>query len=747
MDVKEKNGKQARRLRWKAGAGRKRKKLRAPLQWKRIWWWALLLLSMVVVLGGFMLGTVVPKRYDFKAGDVATQSISAPRDVEDTVTTQLWRQNARDGVAEVYKRDESVATRVITNIGSFFLRCRMAAEEVTLWKKNNGETGPVNLSSLDAETSDSIAKTLYDNLWQDEPDLLQLVLNSTPERIGQLSTKVQAQAQAELDNGVTQSQVSDACRGIFTELSMLGFELLEARLGYVAAQQYLTANRMPDPESTELARKKAEESVQPAMFRMGQRIVTEGEVMSQAQIEVLRTLGLLSENGKGDWRLDTGLLLLVVMVVGMIALYIAYFEKDMLSSPSQCVLLCVIITLAMALSFLLMRVSTPLALSGVLIGALLVACLLHSRMAIIVGGMLSILSGLMATGADSLFNADMMVYVAAGLLSSMMGVYVLNKQVQRHKVFESGIGMGVVGSLIYVAAGLMTAGVWQDILIDALTALGAGLISAAFALGTLTVWEAVFDVVTPMKLMDIANPDRPLLKRLVSEAPGTYSHSIAVANLAERACEVIGANALLVRVGAYYHDVGKLRRPIFFVENLLGRENPHDRLTPDISRQVILMHVTDGVALAQKNRLPKVIQDIIQQHHGTTLISYFYYKAKKQAEAKGETVDENLYRYPGPRPQTKEAAILMLADSVEAAVKAMNNPAREQVEERVRAVIRAKMEDNQLVDCHLTLRELEQITVAFMGTLRGFYHERIAYPAGSLPAEEERLEEGEAAST
>ncbi|HHY59606.1 MAG TPA: HDIG domain-containing protein, partial [Clostridia bacterium] len=257
--------------------------------------------------------------------------------------------------------------------------------------------------------------------------------------------------------------------------------------------------------------------------------------------------------------------------------------------------------------------------------------------------------------------------------------------------------------------------------------------------GSLPFLETTFGITTSLRLLEMSNPNQPLLKRLLLEAPGTYHHSILVGNLAEAAADAVRADGLLARVGAYYHDIGKLKRPYFFIENQLTAENPHDKLSPTLSNLIIMAHVKDGLELAKEHQLPKVVTDIIAQHHGTSLISFFYNKAVNQAqEGRHDPVSEDDFRYEGPKPQTKEAAIVMLADSVEAAVRSIqkSNPGR--MEATVRRVIKEKLEDGQLEECELTFKELDIIAQAFVRVLSGFFHSRIEYPEHVLKEIERR---------
>jgi len=254
-----------------------------------------------------------------------------------------------------------------------------------------------------------------------------------------------------------------------------------------------------------------------------------------------------------------------------------------------------------------------------------------------------------------------------------------------------------------------------------------GFICAFFVMATLKVFESLFGVITNFSLLELSDFNHPLLKRMILEAPGTYHHSLVVSNLAETAADAIGANALLTRVGAYYHDVGKMLKPEYFTENQLMGTNKHDNIEPSMSRLVILNHVKEGIELAKKYKLNSSIIDFIPQHHGTSLIYYFYQKSLADAE-NGEKIDEENFRYPGPKPQTRETAITLLADSVEAATRSLDEPNMSKIEQTVKKVVNNKFIDGQLDDCNLTLKEINKISSTFIRILGAMYHSRVKYP-------------------
>jgi putative nucleotidyltransferase with HDIG domain len=257
-----------------------------------------------------------------------------------------------------------------------------------------------------------------------------------------------------------------------------------------------------------------------------------------------------------------------------------------------------------------------------------------------------------------------------------------------------------------------------------------GLLTAVLVIGMMPFFEMTFGILSALKLVELSNPNHPLLRKLLTETPGTYHHSLMVGNLSEAAAEAVGANGLLCRVGSFYHDVGKTKRPSYFIENQNGGVNPHDKLDPKVSASIIIAHARDGAEMLRQFKLPKQIRDIAEQHHGTTFLKFFYYKAAKQAEQQGAPNQwtEDDFRYPGPKAQSKEAAIVGIADSVEAAVRSLDRPTVEQVESIIGKIIKDRLDDQQFNECDLTLREMDKIAQTLKETVIGMFHSRIEYP-------------------
>ncbi len=361
-------------------------------------------------------------------------------------------------------------------------------------------------------------------------------------------------------------------------------------------------------------------------------------------------------------------------------------------------------------------------------GAMLVCLLLDFHLALSFSFIVSLLLGLSFQG-----DPFIPLYYFLGSIVAALSVIQCKK---RTAVLRAGALTALVNSIAIAAIELykgefMTRGLY-DMTAGFLGAIAVAMIVSA----TLPFFEAVFDIATDIKLLELLEPNQPLLKKLVYTSPGTYHHSILIGNLAESAAEAIGENSLLARVGAYYHDVGKIRKPEYFIENQHPRDNKHDRLMPSMSSLIIASHVKDGVEVAREHNLPSVLIDIIHQHHGTSLITYFYMKAKELQP--GAKIAEEDYRYPGPRPSTKVAAIVMLSDAVEAASRTLDDPTPQRIQALTSSVITRIFLDDQLSSCDLTLKNLREISKSFNLTLNGMFHHRIDYPGMELPGDKKR---------
>ncbi len=438
-----------------------------------------------------------------------------------------------------------------------------------------------------------------------------------------------------------------------------------------------------------------------------------------------------------------GWLLLAVLLVGLLLGWIWRFRPQLWHRNSALVL----VSLVLLVSSLLLRLTTDRSVLPYLMptaaAALLLAVLLDAGVGLVMLALLSVLAAAL-TGV-----VEVGAYV---LLGGLAGLIVVRRGERVAQYIQAGIAMALVNAAVVTAFTLLgnrdLAGLVQLWFAAVAAAAGAAILAA----GSFAVLGSLFGITTSYQLLELANPSQPLLRRLLLETPGTYHHSLMVGNLAERAAETVGADPLVVRVAAYYHDIGKLANPSAFIENqATGQENPHDDLPPEQSAAILAAHVANGIDIAYQYRLPKPVISFIPQHHGTSLMSFFYGKACEEAvaasgavpgsppaEAAAEAVDESRFRHRGPKPQSREAAILMMADSVEAAVRSLGSHEEAAIRAMVSRIISERLDDGQFDECDLTLRDLDRIREAFIAQLLGMYHRRIEYPQNKIVEIESR---------
>ncbi len=489
------------------------------------------------------------------------------------------------------------------------------------------------------------------------------------------------------------------------------------------AQGMIVPNSFYNAARTTKERQLAKNAVQPVHWtiREGESILREGDIVTDLALEKLQVLGLL-DTGR-EWEDSVGILLLLLLIVVSLSLYIARSHPLLLYRPRRELLLfLILLTIGVTPRFVLPEHTILPYLFPAAAAAMLVAILLDVQLAVLVSIVAAMIVGFVSDG-----SLELIIYT---LFGSMIGALTLWRMDQLGAFIRATLYVAIVNvtvvlgfrlqSHVYDAVGLIQLlgmGCINAILCSSLTFVAFSLIGR------------VFGITTSLQLLELARPTHPLFRQLLTKAPGTYHHSIIVSNMADRAAEAIGADALLSRVGCYYHDVGKTLRPYFFSENQSDGENPHDKLDPKTSAEIIIAHTTDGLALARRYKLPERVCAFILEHHGTTLVSYFYQRAVQESD--GQDVDENDFRYPGPKPQSKETAIVMLADSIEAWVRANRPSTQSEMERVIRQVINDRLIGGQLDECDLTLKDLDTIREAFISVLQGIFHPRIQYPESS----------------
>jgi len=506
------------------------------------------------------------------------------------------------------------------------------------------------------------------------------------------------------------------------------------------------ANLEPNLILDEAAMKKKQDVVaeqiamQPEIrvYNPGERIVGRGEKVSPIALRALEKLGKAHSNN--NWITCLGVFLLCMLFVFTLWSYLYNFKDRQYFKPTYASLIASLILIT-AISFQLQDSGAfgaiPLYAFPLAAISLTLAIFMHPHFSVLATTLTVFLLALTMRGN---FQG-----LSILLFGSYMGVYILNKRISysdRAQLMYAGLLVGITNALIILALSLMKPAIfgmppwtgpinmlnWSASFLQMLVwGFFSGIFSGILTIGSLPLLESIFRLVTPYTLMEIGNHDHPLLKRMQFEAPGTFHHSLMVATLAEAAAEAIGANALLTRVGCLYHDIGKMKRPLFFIENqaYFGVENPHDKLTPRLSKMVITAHPRDSIEMAKQHKLPEVLMKFMTEHHGTLTAGYFYNKAC--IEEGVDNVNKSQFRYPGPKPGSKETAIVMLADACESAVRALKSPSVAQVEERIDKIIHQRIEDGQFDNCPITFQDIHLIKQTFVRVLRGIQHNRIEY--------------------
>lgn len=673
--------------------------------------------ATIAILSILLSMPMLPSRIGLKAGDICPEDIIAPRTAQylDEAETELRRTKAVAGVPKVYEPIPTAADKAAGALKAVF-----AAVEETR-KKPASQPVAARIEQIRKRLGTSTGSRISNSTFV---SLLGLDANSV-RRIAEDASRLVTTAMSRVihddpaDFRATQREVGMEAQHVATDPRMA------ALVGEIA-QDALRPNQSYDIRSTITQQEAAREAVQPVYrtISQGEVVVAKGEPLLQGHIQKLEALGL--RNPRIDYRTVAALTALVVMVVLLVVGYLAMYYPDVYRSTKLLLLLsllAVIGTLALRISGSMLGISlTPvqvgyLGVLWVVTVGMLVAVLVNAQVSVVIAALLSIVLSLMLNGE--------LRYAVSSFMMALVGIYGVADIRDRTDLARSVGSLAVAGiALVWVlgainndtAYAMRTGTFWAGVVVP----IGA---AAIFLIGTVPL-ERLFGLTTHLSLLELADTNKPLLRRLVMEAPGTYTHSMAVGHLAETAAQAIGADSLMARVASYYHDIGKIRRPHFFVENQ-NVENAHDRINPTLSALVITSHIKDGAEIAKEFKLPKVVVDVISQHHGTSLVQYFYDQA--MGEQDPCVALESQFRYSGPKPKSKEAALIMLADSVEAASRAMSKPTRAAIELIVNKVIADKLRDGQLDESDLTFKEVSRIADAFIRALTGTLHARIDY--------------------
>lgn len=637
-----------------------------------------------------------PAVVSYEVGQVADQAVRAPRSityVSESLTEEA-RERAAESVAPVYRRDPAVTTQQVAALNQALARIGQFRAE--------GLARETRMVLLERELGST--------------QLAATVLEMPPEEWNALSRDMADLLRSVLAAEVRAEQVDQVKSDLPGSLPAT-WTAAQRRVAAALLPGYVVSNTTFDAAATERARAEARAGTSPVVVqvRAGEVVVRDGTVVTQQHVEKLRALGLASAGV--DWRTAGGLALWALLVGAMSTLYLERFQPEMWRDGRR---------LGLAIGALLLTVAASRALipGHTLLALFIPYAAVAMALSVLVGGR----SALAVQVASALHvgvmsgSIEMPGYV---LLPALLGMAALRggstaREFLVATVFVAAGNVGVLGSSALLAKNVDALGLLQLLGAGAANAVASGL----FAFAGIVVVGHLTRITTVFELRELGDPNHPLLRQLLLRTPGTYHHSLLVANLGERAAEVVGADPLVARVGAYYHDVGKMRNPSAFIENQAGGRNPHDELDPLVSAQIVAAHVRDGLELADRFHLPEVIREMIPGHHGNGLVKYFY----QQAAARGPVSDVDAYRYPGPRPKSREAGIIMLADGVEASVRSLEQKTVDEIRRMVDKIVGERVAESQLDECELTLADIQRIKDAFVELLVGVYHERIPYP-------------------
>lgn len=663
----------------------------------------LFVLAFVVTIVCIGTGSI-QQRETVQVGSVATKRYVAPEDTVDEAATEKLREAAANSVGPIYKTDTTVMDKNVTMVEGVFQEL-----DTVLVGLPEGESFYNAVQEISLELPVVLSNRhlmAYENLTADQRKAFANDCVSVLKQI--------------YDKGVTADGLTETKASGLTYLQELAWSSDLKTMAGVILSAAVEPNLIVDEAAVEAAKEEKRAEVDEVLIRKNQKIVDEGEIITQEIYDKLVALNLVSETGlEGSLMPMLGSLVITGMLFAALYLFFRWGKGNILLKPNEIRMLFTIYMMMVLLIRILANL-TVFTIVPVGLFAMLVSLLVGRRMALWLNALFCIIGCF-------IFNGDVQFLMYA-LISGTFAALIIQKTDKRSHLIPAALGMAAVDFVTTISLGFFFGeGYSTELLFQSGIGAVTGLLSMIVAVGSLPFWENMFEANTPLRLMELTNPNNELLRKLMIEAPGTYHHSLIVANLAETAVYDIGGNTALARAGAYYHDVGKLRYPQFFAENQSGH-NPHDELPPEKSAKIITGHTKGGLELAERYKLPPVVRDMIVEHHGNSLVKFFYFKALKLYGA--ENVNEADYRYQGRIPSSRESAVVMLADTVEAAVRSMlgHGKTMEEAEAAVKNLMKDKLDDGQLNNSGLTLNELETIRLAFLKVFHGMYHERVSYP-------------------
>ncbi|MCX5780954.1 MAG: HDIG domain-containing protein [Firmicutes bacterium] len=674
----------------------------------------------LIIMMGIIFSNFSPQQVTLRIDEVANRNIVSNINavIIDEKQTQELQNQAAAKVQKSYQEDKNALVAARTDVNSLYKSLNDILQSDTSDKR------PALKNLLD-----SMANRKKVNVNFDIPTLTNYLLNTKVQDIGMMEQATLSVLELVMNKPITEEALGEVYKESSQKVAQIAFNSSAQEFINMAAINAIRPNMIFNLEATNKAIKEAKDAVEPVRktIKVGEIIVREGDRVTAEQISVLEQLGMQRTQ---NYVLNMlGIFAFLLISFWLVMEFLKRYYKDIYKNDRLMVLLGLIFIIVLLISRFMTIIQIAdrpeiNAMSGYLApvaaGSMLIAILLDNRLAYFMTMIMALIVGLMT-------ETNQLAFVIVAFVSGTVGIYQVSHFNQNNDLAKSGFYIAVANVATILTMSLIAGNVTlSSVMFGSLLGVISGILSAILMIGALPYLENGFSITSMIRLLELSNPNHFLLKRLLIEAPGTYHHSLMVGNLAEASAEPIGANPLLVRVGAYYHDIGKIKRPEYFVENQRGFYEPHNKIAPALSALIIISHVKEGVEMAREAHLPQIIIDFIAESHGTSLAKYFYSRA---IEEEGEgMVNEESFRYEGPKPHTKEVALVMLADAVEAAVRSLTNPNMESIRAMVRKILRDKLNDHQLEECDLTFKDLDVIANSFCKVLEGVYHKRIEYP-------------------
>lgn len=671
--------------------------------------------GLIVAIFFFALSipNVYTQTYELEKYSTAPETIRSPITIENKKKTEQQLRAVTQAVEDQYTISEDIAEERLGMVNEIY-------EVVEETKSKEGNlTKDEQLIMIESLLSDELSKGLPSEAFLPLLRAEQSLLNESHRLLETLLHNY-------FNEGVQGSEVKDLERRMELEIQYSETPSFLKPVLTDIGTYALVENALFDHEKTEAVIKNAAATVEPVMIRAGEVIVSEGSMITGDLYDDLLLTGLLDQQRNLLPSVGLAIFALLLGAILYTEFRRAVKKENWTFRPifiSTFVSL-LIITLMKVFSLFGSMEQPVYFLVPAVTGVMIVRILCSERFAIVLAVVYSLMACLLFNGQlAGALHATAGMYL---LLSQLAGIYFLTPSNERLSIVRASVGVAFINicAILFFLFISFEKYTWSEVFLYGGYGIAGAFLSSVLTLGLLPFIETGFGVLSDQKLLTLASPNHPILRKILTEAPGTYHHSVMVANLSEAACESIGAHGLLARVASYYHDLGKTVQPRYFIENQMGMKNPHDFMKPEQSAEIIINHPYDGARMLKEHKFPEEVIDIAEQHHGTTLLKYFYYQAKEMNQ---DTKEED-YRYPGPKPQSKEAAIVCICDSVEAAVRSLNHPTEEKLKKIVASILEDRMLDGQLDDSNLTFNELKRMETAICETLQGIFHSRIEYP-------------------